>query len=227
MRTPRSCRRRCASVSSERRPGTRWRSSSCRPPSRRNSWPGRWHCPTLLPLTERLEHAFAARVEELPPTTKTQLLIAALNDSDDLGEVLAASAAMAGGSDAVHSLEIAALGGLIDLDAVGVRFRHPLMRSTVAQVASGAERRAVHTALAQVLGCSSGPTGVAPGRVDRGHRRRRRERARGGGPTSRATRSDRRSGRGAGTGGRALPRAARQGAASDASRRARLRARST
>jgi DNA-binding CsgD family transcriptional regulator len=107
--------------------------------------------PELLPLTQRLEHAFAARVEELPPTTKTQLLIAALNDSDDLSEALAASAAMAGEADAVHSLEVAAQGGLIDLDAVDVRFRHPLMRSAVAQVASGAERRAVHAVLAQVL----------------------------------------------------------------------------
>lgn len=107
--------------------------------------------PELLPLTERLEHAFAARVEELPATTKTQLLVAALNDSDDLSEVLAASAAMVGEADAVHSLELAALKGLVDLDAVHVRFRHPLMRSAVAQVASGAERRAVHAALAQVL----------------------------------------------------------------------------
>ena len=49
-----------------------------------------------LPLTTRLARAFAARLHDLPATTRTALLVAALNDSTSLSEVLAASALLAG-----------------------------------------------------------------------------------------------------------------------------------
>ena len=45
-----------------------------------------------LPLTERLEHAFAARVNELRAVTRAMLLVAALNDQDSLAEMLQATA---------------------------------------------------------------------------------------------------------------------------------------
>ena len=44
--------------------------------------------PGLVPLTERMERAFAARAADLPPETQLLLLVAALNDSESLGEVL-------------------------------------------------------------------------------------------------------------------------------------------
>ena len=44
--------------------------------------------PGLLPLTERLEQAFAARVSDLPEETRLLLLVAALNDEERLSEVL-------------------------------------------------------------------------------------------------------------------------------------------
>jgi hypothetical protein len=47
-----------------------------------------------LPLTTRLEQAFAARALELPAPTRTALLVAALNDGPLLGEVLAAAAVL-------------------------------------------------------------------------------------------------------------------------------------
>ena len=40
--------------------------------------------PGLLPLTERLEHAFAARAADLPQRAQLLLLVAALNDSESL-----------------------------------------------------------------------------------------------------------------------------------------------
>src|SRR5215467_15935052 len=43
-----------------------------------------------LPLTERLERAFAARVSELPAEARLVLLVAALDDGDAIGEILRA-----------------------------------------------------------------------------------------------------------------------------------------
>jgi hypothetical protein len=40
-----------------------------------------------LPLTERLERAFAARVSELPDLTRLVLLVAALDDRDEISEI--------------------------------------------------------------------------------------------------------------------------------------------
>src|SRR3984957_8635164 len=48
-----------------------------------------------LPLTTRLEQAFAARTLELPALTRTALLVAALNDGPLLSEVLTAVAVLA------------------------------------------------------------------------------------------------------------------------------------
>jgi DNA-binding CsgD family transcriptional regulator len=107
--------------------------------------------PGLLPLTERLERAFTAQADALPDATRSQLLIAALNDSGELDEVLRASAVLEGATDAIHALEDAAAARLIDLDARELRFRHPLVRSAVAQAASDEDRRAAHAALAEVL----------------------------------------------------------------------------
>ena len=108
--------------------------------------------PDILPMTERLERAFSARAEDLPAVTRSQLLVTALNDTGDVGEILAASATIAGEGEVAHSLELATAAGLIDLDANDVRFRHPLVRSAIAQGASAADRRAAHAALATVLG---------------------------------------------------------------------------
>ena len=49
-----------------------------------------------LPLTERLEWAFASRVAGLPPSTQTLLLLAAADDDGLPGEILAAAAKIDG-----------------------------------------------------------------------------------------------------------------------------------
>ncbi|MCW2986464.1 MAG: transcriptional regulator, LuxR family, partial [Conexibacter sp.] len=108
--------------------------------------------PGGVPLTERLERAFAGRVADLPEVTRAVLLVAALNDGDDLDENLAAAGAVAGTALDLDAAMPAAEAGVVDLDLQKVRFRHPLMRSAIAQHAGVVDRRRAHEGLAAVLG---------------------------------------------------------------------------
>jgi hypothetical protein len=107
--------------------------------------------PRLLPLTERLERAFAARVSDLPYDTRLLVLVAALIDGEDVNEVLRAGGVIKGDQIDVAALAPAVEAAIVDLDIQIVRFRHPLMRSAVRQAAGVPERRGVHQALAQIL----------------------------------------------------------------------------
>jgi DNA-binding CsgD family transcriptional regulator len=104
---------------------------------------------TSIPLTQRLERAFAVRLDDLDPQARTALLVAALQDSDRLSETYAALARLTG--DQVDLAKVARLGMLI-IDGDTFRFRHPLVRSAITQSATPDERRAVHQALAATLG---------------------------------------------------------------------------
>lgn len=104
-----------------------------------------------LPLTERLEQAFAARVSDLPQDTRLLLEVAAFSDQVGLGGILEAAKAIAGPSVGLDALEPAVRASIIVLDGHEVRFRHPLMRSAVRQSAGVANSRRVHEALAEVL----------------------------------------------------------------------------
>ncbi len=107
--------------------------------------------PGSLPLTQRLEQAFAARVSDLPEATRLLLLVAALSDDERLSEILEAAGAVAGRTLGPELLEPAAQAAIVDLDLDSVRFRHPLIRSAVRQSAGVLRRRRVHEALAEVL----------------------------------------------------------------------------
>ncbi|HEX9525162.1 MAG TPA: AAA family ATPase, partial [Reyranella sp.] len=107
--------------------------------------------PGSLPLTQRLEQAFAARVSDLPEATRLLLLVAAHSDDERLSEILEAAGAVAGSTLGLDLLEPAAEAAIVDLDLHSVRFRHPLIRSAVRQSASLQRRRRVHEALAEVL----------------------------------------------------------------------------
>lgn len=109
------------------------------------------HTSAALPLSDRLEEAFAARVGRLPATTRALLLVAAVSDGDSLAEALAAASAVAGTAVTADDLGPAVAASLLDRDDARVRFRHPLMRSAIHQRAGLAERHAAHAALAQVL----------------------------------------------------------------------------
>ncbi|MEU0793415.1 AAA family ATPase [Amycolatopsis sp. NPDC005961] len=106
----------------------------------------------VLPLTERLERTFTARVTGLPEATRTALLVAALNETTSLAETLAATGSLLA-TDAVEPdiLAPAVEARLIELTAGTVTFRHPLMRSAIPAAATPTDRRRAHLALAEAL----------------------------------------------------------------------------
>jgi hypothetical protein len=99
--------------------------------------------PAWLPLTTHLERAFTSRVVGLPTTTRTLLLVAALNDGD--------ASTFRGSQLTAQDLTPAIAAALVDVDDRTLRFRHPLMRAAVAQAASMSQRGRAHAALAAVL----------------------------------------------------------------------------
>jgi DNA-binding CsgD family transcriptional regulator/tetratricopeptide (TPR) repeat protein len=102
--------------------------------------------PEALPLTGRLQAAFAGQVDHLPEATRTLLAIAAADDR--LADVLAAGARLSAGAP---DLLLAERAGLVAVDERTVTFRHPLIREAVYRRAPVGLRLAVHTALADVL----------------------------------------------------------------------------
>jgi DNA-binding CsgD family transcriptional regulator len=121
------------------------------PKSVRPGYPAGGLTGPLLPLTARLEQAFAAQQSGLPETTRAVLLAAAANDGTALPEVLGAASVLAGTAVTAEALLPAIAAGLLETSEAGLRFRHPLIRSAVYQAASVAWRRTAHTALAGLL----------------------------------------------------------------------------
>jgi DNA-binding CsgD family transcriptional regulator len=112
-----------------------------------------------LPLTTRLELSFAARAHELDPAARTVLLVAALQDSDLLAETFAVAGELTGDGDPgmppSAAIDEAAAAGLLSISGDSFRFRHPLVRSAIAQAASPARRAEVHEAFARALRADS------------------------------------------------------------------------
>jgi DNA-binding CsgD family transcriptional regulator len=104
-----------------------------------------------IPLTRRLEQAFASRLPGLPAVTLTALLAAGLNNGNALAEVLAAASLVASMQVSVADLAAAVAAGLFEVEGHSVRFRHPLVRAAVCEAAGLARRQAMHRALAGVL----------------------------------------------------------------------------
>lgn len=107
--------------------------------------------PGVLPLTERLEQAFAGRVVSLSEETRTVLLVAALAPGTELAEVLEAATALLGAPLELATLDAAVRERLVDVAGRHVRFRHPLVRSSLVHAATPSLRRAAHQALAAVI----------------------------------------------------------------------------
>jgi hypothetical protein len=108
-----------------------------------------------LPLTTRLELSFAARARELDPAARTVLLVAALQDSDLLAETFAVAAELTADEDPdtppSTAIDEAVAVGLLSVSGDSFRFRHPLVRSAIAQAASPTRRAEVHEAFARAL----------------------------------------------------------------------------
>jgi DNA-binding NarL/FixJ family response regulator len=102
-----------------------------------------------LPLTARLEQAFAVRLNRLSRETRTLLLLAALDDGK-LAQLNAAAQLLDCPAAEENWLEaVSSRLGAFSVD--GFRFRHPLVRSAVHHAAGPEELRYAHGALAQAF----------------------------------------------------------------------------
>jgi DNA-binding CsgD family transcriptional regulator len=107
---------------------------------------GGFGVPELVPLSGRIEESFLRRLEELPDETRLLLLVAA---AEPVGEPALMWRAATRLGIAGTAIEPAARAGLLEVGAQ-VRFRHPLVRSTVYRSTSELERQTAHQALADV-----------------------------------------------------------------------------
>jgi hypothetical protein len=118
-------------------PGT-WRRGSVEP----GLVPG-----SPVPLSARLEQAFAGRLGELATQTRDALLIAAADSESALAEILAAASELAGVQVPVDALDAAAAAGLLTRDEVRMQFRHPLVRSAILGAEPTRRRQQAHSGL--------------------------------------------------------------------------------
>ncbi|MFF0478869.1 AAA family ATPase [Streptomyces sp. NPDC004284] len=101
-----------------------------------------------IPLPQRLQQVYGARIEALGDDVRTTLLHGAL---DGVGAG-AATGPTGGARYRMLDAHEAVTAGLLEIDASSgdFVFRHPLVRSTVVQMATPNERRTAHAALARV-----------------------------------------------------------------------------
>jgi DNA-binding CsgD family transcriptional regulator len=113
---------------------------------------GGFPVPDSRDLTGQLEEHFLRRHEALPAATQRLLLIAAADPTGDAALLWHAAQTLGIGreiaaADTEHLVEI----------GTTVRFRHPLVRSSIYSGASSEDRRAVHSALAAAMDPQTDP----------------------------------------------------------------------
>ena len=99
-----------------------------------------------LPPSDRLTAAITARLDALPESARTALLVAAVADGPDLRA--AAGGVLERDAEALAPAERL---GLVTIDKTGLRFGHPLIRSAVYHSAPFSLRSAAHRRLAAAL----------------------------------------------------------------------------
>ena len=109
---------------------------------------GREPLPWPLPMTDAVQRIFVRQVRRLPEQTQRLLLVAAADETCRLATVLAAALLLGVPADALDSAEKA---DLVGIQSGQFAFRHPLLRSSIYQSATDAERRTAHRALSDVL----------------------------------------------------------------------------
>jgi DNA-binding CsgD family transcriptional regulator len=87
----------------------------------------------------------------LPTATQTLLLVAAVDDGGVLEEVVCATRALEGAGVSLDTVAPAVAAQLVEIEGARLRFRHPLVRSSIYHAAESSERRAAQAALAAVL----------------------------------------------------------------------------
>lgn len=107
---------------------------------------GRVPLPLNFPVSAGAERLFAPRINALSSSGRIVLLAAAAEETGSTHVVLGAAARLGESSDDFDEGERV---GLVRIDGSTVQFRHPLVRSTVYGMATFAERRRVHKALAE------------------------------------------------------------------------------
>ncbi|WDZ86601.1 ATP-binding protein [Micromonospora cathayae] len=105
--------------------------------------------PEVVPLSDRLQAIFAARLTGLPEATRRVLLLATFEGT---GDVRVLRAALPAGSS-LADLAPAERAQLVRVDdpTARIAFRHPLIRSAVVAMSTHEERRTAHVALAGAL----------------------------------------------------------------------------
>ncbi|MGW3283472.1 ATP-binding protein [Streptomyces sp. NPDC001002] len=107
--------------------------------------------PGPLPLSDRLEHAFAGRGAELPPATRDALLVAAVDPGGELAQLLVVTRALRREPVTAAVFDPARAVGLVTVEEGRVAFLHPLMRSGILQAEGLARQQSAHRALADTL----------------------------------------------------------------------------
>ncbi|MFE3229800.1 AAA family ATPase [Nocardia sp. NPDC059228] len=99
-------------------------------------------------LPRRLERLFGARIAALDEGVRNELLMGALDGAGTRSD----SDTIIGVRYRMRDADQAVAAGLLDIDsATGeLVFRHPLVRSTIVQLATPNQRRAIHRTLAQI-----------------------------------------------------------------------------
>jgi DNA-binding CsgD family transcriptional regulator len=113
-----------------------------------NQFSGREPLPWPLPMTDAVQRIFVQRVRRLPEPTQRLLLVAAADETSRLATVLAAAEELGVPAAALEPAERA---DLVEIQSGQLAFRHPLVRSSIYQSATDADRRSGHRALSDVL----------------------------------------------------------------------------
>ena len=114
---------------------------------------GGFGLPAAVPLSASIEESFTRRLEDLPDDTRLLLLVAA---AEPVGDPLLLSRAAEKLGISTGAAAAGETDGLLTLGEQ-VTFRHPLVRSAVYRSAPVEQRRAVHSALAEVTDRAADP----------------------------------------------------------------------
>src|SRR3954464_4597980 len=107
----------------------------------------------VMPLANRIAQSYLRQLESVPAQTRRLLLTAAAEPVGDVTLLWRAAGRLGLSIDAAAPAQAA---GLIELGA-RVRFRHPLLRSTVYRGATVSDRQEIHRALAEATDPATDP----------------------------------------------------------------------